>query len=135
MKEANNVMSTFRFRLDDGVRKNLAHLATGKEINQTLVNQIWDIVIAEIRNTCDEHNMFLTDNAVVWLAESYFKKAIKLKSTESSDVLGTQTTSNNDVNIALLSAEDVGCLLQHLKGSIFESELLDESKKRTIERR
>ncbi len=126
---APTVVSTFRATLDDGIKRGLLPLTKGRQVDQSLVQDAWRIVVGEIMNACDQHSAALSEKAVTWLADAYFRSAIRLKMTDGTNAFDS-TTSTNNVSVSDLTDEDIKTLSLHLKGSIFEREVTDESKNR-----
>lgn len=126
---SSNVITPFSFALDEGIRRGLSPLAQGKQVTQELINEAWYVVTNEINNACDQHGLSLSESAVIWLAEGYFRRVIKLNLDDGTNLF-EKTESKNNIELSSLPDDDISSLNRHLKGSIFEREISDERRTR-----
>lgn len=124
-----NAISPFRFTLDEGISRALAPLARGRVVDQALIDEAWKLVIGEIMNACDTHAVVITERASTWLADAYFRLAIKLRLEDGTNAFDALKSTNN-VELSSLTDDDVAALATHLRGSVFEREVADERKSR-----
>lgn len=116
----------FNQLLEDRLTEKLASFLS-KSLTSDIVRQIRNSFKHVINTTCSEYKLNLSEEAVVWVTDQYFK-SIKI----NDNLLMNEQVVINEYQLTELDLGDIVLLYSNFGGSSFGDEITKEFNKRTM---